>query len=123
MNTPRIRYDEISDTLNITFESDISATGIELNDHILLRLHPSQQTPVSLHLFEYSVLAQPTELGTRSFPLTGLTALPHPLQEEIIEILKHPPLCNLLQLSAYTLSSATTVPIVSLQPTLTALSA
>ncbi|MBU2611821.1 MAG: DUF2283 domain-containing protein, partial [Chloroflexi bacterium] len=38
MKKPIINYDEASDTLYISFEPGVDATGIELNEHILLRI-------------------------------------------------------------------------------------
>ncbi len=39
MAKPIVNYDEISDTLYVSFEPGKKATGIELNDHILLRIN------------------------------------------------------------------------------------
>ena len=75
MTTMQFNYDEVSDTLYIAFTPGESATGIELNDYLLLRINKREQRAVGLTIFEYSVLAQPTELGPRSFPLTGLQQL------------------------------------------------
>ena len=38
-------------------------------------------------LFDYSILAQQTELGPRSFPLTGLATLPAATREVVLDIL------------------------------------
>lgn len=46
-----------------------TATGIELDEHILLRVNKAERRAVGLTIFDYSVLAQPTELGPRSLPL------------------------------------------------------
>jgi uncharacterized protein YuzE len=118
MNPQTVKYDEISDTLTITFESGIPATGVELNDHLLLRYNASQHKIISLVFLEYSVWAQTAELGPRSFPLSGLTSLPTSLQADIIEMLKQPPLEDWLQCSTYTVSTTESIPIVSLKPTL-----
>ncbi|MCU0568343.1 MAG: DUF2283 domain-containing protein [Oculatellaceae cyanobacterium Prado106] len=116
MNSPTIHYDEISDTLTLTFESGIPATGIELNPHLLLRYNSNQHQLISLSFLEYSLWAQTTEFGTRSFPLSGLSALPLPLQAELLNQLNQSPLSEFLQCSTYTLSSAESIPIVSLKP-------
>jgi hypothetical protein len=116
MNQPRIKYDEISDTLTITFVSGVLATGIELSDHILLRVNLDECQPISLVFFDYSVLAQTTEMGGRSFPLTGLLDLSRELQEVVVEILQNKPISNFLHLSTYTPSLIETIPIVFLQP-------
>ena len=54
-------YDETSDTLYVSFEPGEGATGIELNDHILLRIDRDQRKAIGLTFFDYSMLAQKTE--------------------------------------------------------------
>jgi uncharacterized protein YuzE len=115
MSNPNIKYDEISDTLTISFESGVEATGIELTEHILLRINKSQRKAISINIFEYSVLSQKTEMGTRSFPITGLTQLSREMQEIVFDILLNEPVSKYLHLSAYTLSIVETIPIVSVQ--------
>ncbi len=116
MTTPNFNYDELSDTLYIYFEAGAKATGIELNDTMLLRLNKDERKVVGLTLFNYSILAQTTEMGWRSFPLTGLLDLSAELQAIVLETLQRPPLQNLVTLSAYTPSFAETMPIMSVQP-------
>jgi uncharacterized protein YuzE len=113
---PTLNYDEISDTLYVSFEPGASATGIELNEHILLRVDKKQRKPIGITLFEYSILAQHTELGVRSFPLTGLSALSPELRELVLQILLHPPVSEILAVSAYTPSAIEIIPITFLQP-------
>jgi uncharacterized protein YuzE len=114
MPNPHFNYDEMSDTLYVSFEQGEEATGIELNDHILLRLNKKERRAIGLTFFEYSVLAQRTELGPRSFPLTGLSQLSGDLRETVLEILLRPPVNDILFLSAYTPSLAEFIPITSL---------
>ena len=116
MDKPNFSYDEMSDTLYISFEPGEEATGIELNDHILLRINKNERRAIGLTLFEYSVLAQKTEMGPRSFPLTGLAQLSNELRELALDILQRPPVRDVLSLSAYTPSIIETVPITSLRP-------
>jgi hypothetical protein len=118
MNPPTVQYDEISDILTLTFQSGIPATGIELNPHLLLRYNATQHQVISLNFLEYSFWAQAPDLGTRSFSLSGLAALPLPLQTELIDRLNQPPLSDFLHCSTYTLSSTESIPIVSLKPAL-----
>ncbi len=115
MDKPNFNYDEVSDTLYVSFEPGEKATGIELNEHILLRIKKNERRPVGLTFIEYSVLAQRTEIGPRSFPLTGLAALPEELREIVIEILQSPPISDILHISAYTPSIVETIPISELQ--------
>lgn len=116
MLTPNFNYDETSDTLYVSFVPGEMATGIELNDHILLRLNKAERKAVGLTFFEYSILAQRTEVGPRSFPLSGLAQLSDELREIVLEVILHPPVSEILSLSAYTPSSIETIPITSLQP-------
>jgi len=116
MEKPTLNYDEISDTLYVSFSPHESATGIELNDHILLRINKSERRAVGLTFFDYSVLAEQTEIGPRSFPLTGLAALSGDLRDIVLDILRRSPVCDILFLSSYTPSISETVPIISLQP-------
>ena len=113
MREPIFNYDEISDTLYISFEPNVKATGVELNDHILLRIDKQEKKAVGLTFFEYSLLAQKTEIGFRSFPLIGLAELSDDLRELVLDILQKPPVNHILSLSAYTPSIVETIPITS----------
>ena len=116
MAEPIFHYDEESDTLYASFTPGEAATGIALNDHILLRINKDERRAIGLTLFDYSVLVQPAEAGPRSFPLTGLMQLSANLRAMVLDILRHPPVCKLLYISAYTPSPVETVPIATLQP-------
>jgi uncharacterized protein YuzE len=115
MNKPFIKYDEESDTLYVTFAPGEIATGIELNDHILLRIDKEKRKIIGITFFEYSLLVQKTDYGPRSFPLTGLSQLSDGLREIVIDILLSPPVKEILNLSTYTPSFSETIPITSLQ--------
>ena len=115
MTTPNFNYDENSDTLYVSFTPGQKATGIELNDHILLRINKKERKPVGLTFLEYSLLAQRTEIGPRSFPLTGLSQLSDELRMIVLEIILRPPVSDILMLSAYTPSFSESIPITSLQ--------
>lgn len=116
MSQPNIKYDETSDTLTVCFEPGSKATGIELTEHILLRINQQKRSCVSIVIFEYSVLTQKTEIGTRSFTLNQLPQISSDLREMVFDILLTPPVSDYLQLSAYTISNVQTIPIISLQP-------
>ena len=83
---------------------------------MLLRVNKKERRAIGLTLLDYSILAQTTDMGPRSFPLTGLDELLDDLHKMVLEILLHPPVHDILSLSAYTPSLAETIPIVSLQP-------
>jgi uncharacterized protein YuzE len=115
MDKPTFNYDQTSDTLYVSFAPGEMATGIELNEHILLRINKNKRQAVGLTFFDYSLLAQKTELGPRSFPLTGLAELSGELRALVIEILRQPPVNEILSVSAYTPSFLETIPITSVQ--------
>ncbi len=115
MPKPTFNYDEMSDTLYVSFHPGEKATGIELNDYILLRINKNERRAIGLTFFEYSLLAQKTRIGPRSFPLTGLAQLSDELGEIVLDILLRPPVSDILTLSTYTPSFVETVPITSLQ--------
>lgn len=117
---PIFNYDELSDTLYVSFAPGEIATGIELNDHILLRINKPERRAIGLTFFEYSLLAQKTEVGPRSFPLTGLAELSDELRDMVLDILQRPPVSDILFLSTYTPSIVEAIPITSLRPVATA---
>lgn len=117
MDKPLFTYDETSDTLYISFSPGEQATGIELNDHILLRINKQKRKAVGITFFDYSILAEKTEVGFRSFPITGIGDLSKEVQELVWEIVQQPPVSDVLGVLAYTPSFATeTTPITFLQP-------
>jgi uncharacterized protein YuzE len=114
--TSTLHYDEASDTLHISFTPGEQATGIELNEHILLRIDKAKRRAIGLTIFDYSLLAQPTEVGPRSFPLSGLANLSAELRELALEIVQRPPVSDFLALSAYTPSAIETIPVTTVRP-------
>lgn len=111
MNSPVINYDETSDTLYISFIPDVQATGIELNDHILLRIDKENRQAVGLTFFNYSILIQNADFGPRSFPLAGLTRLSDETREMVMEIMGKSPVKEILSLSTFTPSFSEALPI------------
>ena len=114
MKKYNMSYDETSDTLYISFSPGKKATGIELSEHILLRIDKEKQKAIGITLLDYSLLAQNTDFGPRSFPLTGLTQLSEDLRRVVIQILQKPPVREILTLSTYTPSYSEEIPITSL---------
>lgn len=106
-----IRYDETSDTLYMSFSAPVKATGIELNEHILLRLDKEKRQAVGLTFLNYSILVQKADFGPRSFPLTGLANLPEETRALVMEIIESEPIKSILSLSTYTPSFSDAMPI------------
>src|ERR687888_598071 len=104
-------YDEESDTLYVTFAPGEHATGIELTDHILLRINKQERRAVGITLLDYSVVAQQTDMGPRSFPLAGFERMPADLRDMVLDILRQPPVRDILAISPYTPNLTETTPI------------
>ena len=117
MSEPRIWYDEPSDALHIAFIRGRGATGIELNDNILLRIDKAAGEPVGITIFNFSIITQPTEAGPRSFPLTGLADLDDEMRDTVMRIIRHSAVADYLTLSACTPAGGPDlpIPILSLQ--------
>lgn len=112
--SPVYDYDEEADVLYISFSQNEQATAaVELNENILLRFQREERRAVGLTLMDFSVLAQLTALGPRSFPLLGLQELEPEWQELVIELITHPPVNEILRVSAYAPSAVELIPIAS----------
>lgn len=113
---PIYSYDREAVALHISFSPGEKATAsVELNDHILLRFDRSEKRAIGLTLMDFSVLVQLTELGPRSFPVTGLDALEPDWQAAVVEILTSQPVNQILHVSVYTPSLTEALPIASVQ--------
>jgi uncharacterized protein YuzE len=116
IQTPTYSYDKEADVLYISFAPGEKATAtVELNDNILLRFNRAEKRAIGLTLMDFSVLVQLTELGPRSFPLSGLKDLEPEWQETVIEIITKPPVNQILRVSSYTPSLAEIIPITSVE--------
>lgn len=111
----RIKYDEISDSLSIIFESGVKAvTNILLGDYILIRRDRQHAKICTVEIMSYSALSQPTPLGMRSFALPELLKLEEQEREQICEVLLAAPVNQLLHLSVYSDADARSIPLISL---------
>jgi len=105
-------YDKEIDVLYISFSpGEKATTAVELNDYILLRFNRAEKRAIGLTLMDFSVLVQLTELGPRSFPLTGLRELEPDWRDTVIEIVTKPPVNQILQVSVFTPSLTESIPV------------
>jgi uncharacterized protein YuzE len=111
MSQANVNYDETSDTLYISFLPGVKVTGIELNEHILLRIDKENRKAVGITFLNYSILIQNADFGPRSFPLTDLIKLSDESREMVMEILESKPVKEILSLSTYTPSFSEAIPI------------
>jgi len=112
----RLVYDEAGDILDIFFGENQPATGVELTDHILLRLDQTTGRAVSLTLLHLSILAERTEYGPRSYPLNNLEELPEDLRELVMRAVTTAPVAQFLKLSYFQASETKRVPFTYVEP-------
>ncbi|MCK4766028.1 MAG: DUF2283 domain-containing protein [Candidatus Aminicenantes bacterium] len=112
----RLRYDENEDILDIFFDENESAAGVELTDHILLRLNRETGRAVSLTLLHFSILTERTEYGPRSYPLDKLNELPEDLQEQAFLAMSTSPVNKFLKLSFFQESPNRGIPLTYVEP-------
>ncbi len=114
---PVYSYDKEVDILYISFSpGEKATTGIELNDHMLLRLNRAEKRAIGLTLMDFSILVQMTNVGPRQFPLSGLQDLEPEWLEMALDVLTSPPVNEILKISMYTASANDTVPIALVNP-------
>jgi hypothetical protein len=94
-------YETESDELNIYFGENRTATGLQLSDHILLRLDRAEGKAVSLTFMDFSLLTRPTRYGPPSFRLDGLESLPNDLREVALRIITSSPVNYFLKAGAF----------------------
>ncbi len=106
----RLVYDQETDILELYFGANEPATGVELTDHILLRLNRSLRRAVSLTLLHFSILIERTEYGPRSYPLDKLLAVPEDSREQVLHLITSMPVSQFLRLSYFQASLTERVP-------------
>ena len=118
-----LAYDETGDVLEIVFD-DVEATcAVELTDNILLRFHRELGQAAGLTILDFSVLASPSELGPRSFALTGLERLPDDLREMVARIITTAPVNRFLKVSIFDSFSVHPIPLTYIESPYAALTA
>ncbi|HEX9975085.1 MAG TPA: DUF2283 domain-containing protein [bacterium] len=108
----KLVYDSNEDMLDIFFGENLSATGVELTDHILLRLNRTTGKAVSLTIRHFSILTERTEYGIRSYPLDKLEELPDDLRELAVNVVTTEPINQFLKLSYFQASPEQRVPFI-----------
>lgn len=109
-------YDESADIMDIFFGENEPSTGVELTDHILLRLNLNSGRIVSLTLLHFSILTEQTEYGPRSYPLDKIEELPEDLRERVVSALKTAPVNQFLKITHLQESPTRRVPFTYVEP-------
>ena len=94
-------YEVESDELDVYFGENRKATGVQLADHILLRLDRVAGEAVSLSFIDFSLLTRPTIFGPPSFRLDGLDDLPDDLRDMTLQVITTPPVSHFLKVGAF----------------------
>jgi len=115
-DTIHLVYNETEDMLEIFFMANEPATGIELTDHILLRLDKKTGRAIGLTLLHFSILAEKTEYGPRSYPLDKLEELPEELRIMAVRAITTKPVNKFLKISFFQESHSRCVPLTYVEP-------
>lgn len=114
--TIRMSYDESADILEVFFGENAPATGVELTDHLLLRLNRDTGRAVSLTMLHFSILIERTEYGPRSYPLDRLAEMPEDLRDLVLRIVTTTPVNQFLNVSHFQASRTKQIPLTSIEP-------
>lgn len=96
-----LEYDQDGDMLEIFFQKGPATSAIELADPIILRFDRETGMAVSLSILTFSKVVEKTELGPRSFRLSGLDLLPTTMRQLVSKIITSPPVSTFLKVSTY----------------------
>jgi len=107
----RLVYDPEANMLEIFFGTNEPATGVELTEHIVLRLNLQTKHAVSLLHLNFSILTERTEYGPRSYPLDTLNDLPEDLRELVLQLITSMPVSQFLKISHLQVSPTERVPL------------
>jgi len=118
----RLIYDQEADILEIFFGQNEAGTGVELTEHILLRVNLEMRRAISITVLHFSILTEHTEYGPRSFPLEKLNELPETLRDLVLHVLNTMPVRQFLKTTHYQASPTEQIPVtyVASQPVLNA---
>ncbi len=98
MNGIKYNYDQEADVLYLSFGRSEHVIGVELGDHLVLRLDPGQLMAQPPRAVGLTVLF-PSQLLARghvpSFNLERLERLPGNVREAVLNVLSKPPISEL----------------------------
>lgn len=100
MTTLELSYDEEGDILYITFQRRRKVAYQSLNDHIVLRYDPRTLEPLGLTLIDFSAMLPRADNSMPQFSLDVLADLPVERKEQILAILRRPPVNRWLRVTA-----------------------
>jgi hypothetical protein len=107
----RFTYDQEAGILDIFFGANEPATGVDLTDHVVLRLNRQTRRAVSLTLLHFSILTEHTEYGPRSYPLNKMDDIAEDLRELVLHLITSMPVSQFLKLSHFQVSPTQQSPL------------
>ena len=99
MSQIKFNYDKEADVLYIAFERSDHVTGVEIGDHLILRLDTGRATGQPPRAVGLTVLSPAHLLSIGhmpTVPLYWISRLKPDLRLAVLEVLSQPPLCDLL---------------------------
>lgn len=116
----RLVYDREADILEIFFGENEPGTGVELTEHILLRVNLQTRRPISITVLHFSILTEYTEYGPRSYGLDKLNEISEDLRDLVLHVLNTMPVRQFLKITHYQVSPTVQIPVtyVESQPAL-----
>ncbi len=103
-------YDREADILEVFFGENQPATGVELTDNIIIRVDQKTKRAISLMFIHFSILAEKTVYGPRSYPLDNLNNLPEDLRELVLHLIASIPVNQFLEISYFQASQTERIP-------------
>ncbi len=118
----RLVYDREADILEIFFGQSEPGTGVELTEHILLRINLQTYRPISVTVLHFSILTEHTEYGPRSYALDKLNEVPEEIRERVLQVVTTMPVSQFLKITHFQASPTEQIPVtyVESQPALNA---
>ena len=118
----RLVYDREADILEIFFGQNEPGTGVELTEHILLRINLQTHRPISVTVLHFSILTEHTEYGPRSYALDKLNEVPEEIRERVLQVVTTMPVSQFLKITHFQASPTEQIPVtyVESQPALNA---
>ena len=118
----RLVYDREADILEFFFGPNEPATGVELTDHIVLRVNSKTRRAISLSVLHFSILTEHTEYGPRSYALDNLDDVSEDLRELVLQLLTTLPVSQFVKVTHFQTSPTKQIPVtyVESQPDLNA---
>ena len=97
----RLVYDREADILEFFFGENEPATGVELTDHLILRINLQTRRAISLSVLHFSILTEHTEYGPRSYALDKLDDVSEDLRKLVIQVLTTMPVSQFLKVTHF----------------------